>query len=88
VDPTPSEFRRKWGTDRHHLPRRHPEPCLPLGSHGLDPPTPGAKRSVWPKRGNKKTRCLPPWKGPAGVFPAVLIELGVALVVLLLYRLF
>jgi hypothetical protein len=46
VDPTPCTSRRKWGTDRHHLPGRHPEPCLPHGVAWPDPKAPGARRSV------------------------------------------
>jgi hypothetical protein len=38
VDPTPSQFRRKWGTDRHHLPTRHPEPgSSRVGGRPADP---------------------------------------------------
>jgi hypothetical protein len=42
VDPTPAQFRRKWGTDRHHLPTRHPEPgSSRVGGQTRRPRAPG-----------------------------------------------
>ena len=57
VDPTPSQFRRKWGTDRHHLPRRRPKPQFRLGSQTRRPRAPRVECTPTP--GNKKARCCP-----------------------------
>jgi hypothetical protein len=59
VDPTPCTSRRKRGTDRHHLPGRHPEPCLPHGVAWPDPKAPGARRSVRRSRAPGRPRYLP-----------------------------
>jgi hypothetical protein len=57
VDPTPSEFRRKWGTDRHHLPTRHPEPgSSRVGGQTrrpgrrVGPTRPGPAKTSWSER--------------------------------------
>jgi hypothetical protein len=43
-DPTPSQFRRKWGTDRHHLPTRHPKPgSSRVGGQTHRPRAPGCR---------------------------------------------
>ena len=59
VDPTPCTFRRKRGTDRHHLPGRHPEPCLPHGVAWPDPKAPGARRSVRRSPARRRPQYLP-----------------------------
>jgi hypothetical protein len=66
VDPTPCTFRRKRGTDRHHLPGRHPEPRLPHGSHGQTRPGPGRQVECTPKPGKKKAPVPAPNGGETG----------------------
>jgi hypothetical protein len=66
VDPTPSQFRRKWGTDRHHLPTRHPEPgSSRVGGQTRRPgrrvgaTRPGPAKTSWLER--LPAQVEPPW---------------------------
>jgi hypothetical protein len=63
TDPTPCTFRRKWGTDRHHLPRRHSEPCSSGSHRGTRPNSPGRQVEGTPKPAKKKA----PLPAPTGV---------------------
>ena len=65
VDPTPSQFRRKWGTDRHHLPTRHPEPgSSRVGGQTRRPRAPGGGYPARPGQ-NLMVRATASRKGPA-----------------------
>jgi hypothetical protein len=63
TDPTPCTFRRKRGTDRHHLPTRHPEPCPPGSHRGTRPNSPERQVECTPKPAKKKA----PLPAPTGV---------------------
>jgi hypothetical protein len=77
-EPDPQPFRRKWGTDRHHLLRRHPEPCSPGACDLSEMAWPRAPSGVYAEarqarrpgacplgRGRPAGRC-PCWWGRSG----------------------
>ena len=66
TDPDPLHFPPQVGTDRHHLPRRHPEPCPPGSHRGTRPNGPGRQKECTPKPGNKKAPVPAPNGGETG----------------------